>query len=460
MLSEHLDKISDEFSIHGNRWVVYSDQEQVSYLEFSRLVQQSISLLETNSPPSSLVALELHRSARFYALIFASLKLGRPFVTINPSWPQGRKQSVLQQSCPSLHVTDTHQYQRENWRPTHQDLAYVLFTSGSSGRPKGVCISKDNFAFFLDHLPHLLPVEPHSKISQFFDVSFDPFLADLFLGLASGSTLFPLNQSNSQNLFEFIDTHQIQYVAGTPTLYAINLRKHNVAQLPSIKRTIFTGEILQGALVKKWQKLAPQSEILNLYGPTECTIWTHSFQVNPKNFDHGPLPIGKPTNGLSAKIDKDGVMVISGPQIGMGYLNLPEETKFHFIQHENERSYFTGDLVRQLESEDFVVHGRIDDQVKIGGQRFELMELEALLLEIYPQCSFFPIVLDDHQIILVTPDKGPKIEELRNQLKDHLSTIFLPRALYFSPQIPIGANGKVDRQILETLVRSGSLKKA
>lgn len=291
------------------------------------------------------------------------------------------------------------------------DLAYVLFTSGSTGTPKGVRISHTSISGYIGNESGLRPHAEGDRYSQFFDLTTDPSVEEIFLCWANGACLYTMPKNDPLSVSAFLKEHRLTHFSSVPSTIAFlkQYRKLKPGMFPHLKLSIFGGEAFRGELLRTWAEAAPNAEIRNMYGPTETTVAVAKFSILAAQVSeefNGVLPIGRAMAGVELVIvdetgepvpaGEPGELLVGGPQLAMGYIDASNEDMQRFVMctfagRTATRWYRTGDLVSAREGDPALAHegegagplyrflGRIDSQVKIRGNRIELQEVESVL---------------------------------------------------------------------------------
>ena len=332
--------------------------------------------------------------------------------------------------------------------------AYVMFTSGTTGAPKGIPISYDNLLSYLDSVKPISQVSNESKMTQMFELSFDLSVHDMFVCWSSGASLYVPSQQEKFLPDVFIKSNEITHWFSVPSvgnyLRVFDRLKENA--FPSLKNVLFCGEALTSDLTKMWIKASPNANLYNLYGPTEATIAisyfevTHSFLLNwNKNF----VPIGQPFKNNELKLcsefneDSSGELILSGPQVCSGYLDDPEITKKVFFKEKSVNNYKTGDLVDFDDRYGFMYLGRKDRQVKVNGFRVELGEIESTI-EKYLTSSICACTYVNEKLSLFFECLSTDTKEIAVLCAKHLPSYMVPSDFIKVDKIPLNANGKKD----------------
>ncbi|WP_375502637.1 amino acid adenylation domain-containing protein [uncultured Nostoc sp.] len=358
-----------------------------------------------------------------------------------------------------------------------EDAAYIFFTSGTTGIPKGVLGYHKGLSHFLSWQRQTFTVEQQDRVAQLTGLSFDVVLRDIFLPLTSGATLCLPSQSDNLtpgSILLWLERQQISLLHTVPTLaqsWLINVPPG--VCLRSLRWVFFAGEPLTDSLVRHWRSTFPDSgEIANFYGPTETTLAKCYYYV-PADILPSVQPIGFPLpetqalilgeNHRLCGIGELGEIVLRTPFRTNGYINAQEENfsrfrKNPFRDDEQDLIYYTGDRGCYRLDGSVEILGRQDDQIKIRGVRIEPGEIETLLNQ-HPNIQ--TSVINDKQdlsgdkrlvayIVLKQQQQALTSGELRSFLKQKLPEYMVPNAFVFLNTLPLTPNGKIDRQALPT----------
>lgn len=365
---------------------------------------------------------------------------------------------------------------KEPIKSNYLDLIYILFTSGSTGRPKGVMVSNKNVLSYLKAISHIWPIKPGFKASQFHEFSFDPSISDLFYTWLNGGVLCVVPEEELMMPYEFIKRENIQIWSSVPTvfnfMYKLKILNPNV--FPLLIKIRFAGEPLQKELADACLKAAPNAQVENHYGPTESTVDVsrHLYSENEKNknFYNSIIPIGKPLIGNTIRIiDNEskiinygniGEIIYKGDQVSNGYLNDKLKTNLKFVKFSwdetKETWYKSGDLGFINNDGDLEYVGRIDSQIKIGGKRIEIGEIEAAFNKYHKTKGIVIVAVKNKQnivenLIAFTINKLENSEEknIKNDITQHIEKIFIPKKIIFIENFPLTISGKIDRKELE-----------
>lgn len=361
---------------------------------------------------------------------------------------------------------------------TDDSLAYLLFTSGSTGLPKGVPITHSNAVHFLNVNQKRYQITPADRLTQTFEQTFDLSVFDLFMAWSNGATVCSMEPIQLLYPQKFIKENEITIWFSVPSVAKL-LHKQNLLEpdsLPTLRLSLFCGEALPKGTVDAWQEAAPNSIIENLYGPTEltiaCAVYRWDRKVSPTECLNEIVPIGQLYPGLEALVldenlvsvpyGKEGELCVSGPQTFCGYWRDTEQTIKNMIKYESmsgeiKTYYRTGDRVLYLPSGNMTYLGRKDHQLKIQGYRVELSEIEGVLSSqpgVTSAVAFgWPIENGNTKEIIACMVGDVDFSYLFETVKKQLPSYMIPRTFYFLEEMPLNSNGKIDRKELVNLVR-------
>jgi amino acid adenylation domain-containing protein len=352
--------------------------------------------------------------------------------------------------------------------------AYIFYTSGTTGTPKGVLGTHRGLSHFIEWQRTEFDVGPADRIAQTMRLSFDAVLRDVFLPLCSGATLVLPDEhdlAEPASVLAWLERQHITLLHTVPSL-GQHWTAHVDAgtRLPELRRVFFAGEPLQGELVQRFRQLAPAAEVINLYGPTETTMIKCYFRV-PDETSAGVQPAGGPLPHTQALVlsperarcgvGEIGEIVLRTAYATRGYLDAPESTTARFITNphlpeDGIRLYCTGDRGRYRADGQLQILGRTDRQIKLRGVRIELAELESVLGE-HPRIrqASVQVVGDDpatrRLVAFLVVDDGASQLDVMAFLRARLPEAMVPGRLVFTGELPRLSNGKVDAAALTAL---------
>ncbi|MCB9685958.1 MAG: AMP-binding protein [Alphaproteobacteria bacterium] len=342
--------------------------------------------------------------------------------------------------------------------PTADDLAWVLFTSGSTGAPKAVGVTQGNASAFLDAATERLGLEPGDRFSQLFELGFDLSAFDLFAAWSVGGTVCATAGVLAPG--RWLGSAALTVFFAAPTT-AHRLRRMGLASpgaWPGWRRVLFCGEALPGELASTWAAAAPNAEVHNLYGPTEATIACTSHRFDPTTEGGLPVvPIGTALPGTRVDV-VDEELWVAGPQLASGYLGDPERTSAAFVERGGERWYRTGDRVALREGV-LWFRGRADHQLKVRGHRVELGEVEHALASVTGARAVvvgWPLGATGAEgLVGFVEVESIDADGVRARLAERLPPVMVPRRLLAVPTFPTTPNGKLDRGALVARLDTG-----
>ena len=455
--------------------------ERISYGLLDELAGRVGALVTATWARPSAVGLCCARSVAAYAGYLGVLRVGAAVVPLSPRAPAGRNLAICRAAKVEVVVCDdagasgsppglrtVHLAGPRWWRdagpgpPTaaHQgrpdDVAYILFTSGSTGRPKGVPIRHRQLAAYLALCVRRYEVGPQSRLSQTFDLTFDPSVFDMFVAWCAGGTVVVPRPEDVLLPAGFVVGRRLSHWFSVPSVISVARRLRGLQPncMPDLRWSLFAGEQLTLDQARAWAAAAPASVVENLYGPTELTITCTSYRLPGRverwpSTTNGTVPIGRPYPHLEIMVlAGDGELCVRGPQRFEGYLD-PADDAGRFVRSEDGAHWYrTGDRV-QWQGGELVHLGRTDDQIKIGGFRIEPGEVECVLREHAGVDEAVVLAVDGaagqpELRAFYTGRRSPErelIEHARRRLPDHL----VPARLVHVHELPTSANGKLDR---------------
>jgi amino acid adenylation domain-containing protein len=352
------------------------------------------------------------------------------------------------------------------------ELAYIIFTSGTTGTPKGVMIETGSVDQYCSVVQDRCQFSCKDRVSQVAELTFDNSVLDLFVTWAAGAGLYVVPAAQLMAPAKFIRDHELTIWFSVPSTASFmgRMKMLKSGAFPSLRCSIFAGEALSVTTAQAWQVAAPNSIVENFYGPTEVTVDCIAQRLeDPPNLtrNRGSLAIGKPFPGIRAGIvdsnlnfltqGEEGELVVSGRQLARGYFQEPELTAARFPTLGGRRWYRTGDLAFEDSSGTFHHLGRIDNQVKVLGNRVELEEVEAHLREIVGNDAVAAVAwpLTDGRAIGIAAfhcARGVTRDEVREAMKKRVPDYMIPKRVHFLEALPLGSSGKIDRKALARML--------
>jgi len=473
------------------------------------------------TPPGepALCAVHAERSLWAYAGILGALLAGRGYVPLGPSFPAERTRVMLERSGATAVVADPESVEAlgealdgldrdvtvllpgadapPEWAGTAgrpvlsapdiervggplpeasgngDGVAYLLFTSGTTGVPKGIGISDANVSAYLDSARERFALRPDDRCSQTFALTFDLSVHDMFVCWDAGACLCVPPARVAMAPGPFIRGEGLTAWFSTPSTAVMmdRLRMLGADAFPTLRLSLFCGEALTARTAEAWQRAAPAPTLENLYGPTEatiaCTAYRWSSETSPEECVNGVVPIGRPFGRMATAVVDDalrpvahgepGELLLGGDQVAAGYWGDPERTGQAFVPVEALAPrgpwYRTGDLAAVDARGNLVYRGRKDDQIKIRGHRVELQEVEAAARAASAATAAValgwprtPAGADG--IILFLVGAGPPDDEILGALRGRLPAYMIPSEINRVERLPLSPSGKVDRRRL------------
>ncbi|MCB2198614.1 amino acid adenylation domain-containing protein [bacterium] len=497
---------------------IRSAEGEIRYADLlTRVDQLAVRIRGQGIGDGSFVAIDLPESIDLVVSMLAAWSCGTVYFPIGQEWPEARTRSLLERVSPALVLClekDAGKLERllaagnpSGYRPNillvdnppastsspqteesqfntngdGDEDAYLLFTSGSTGEPKGILGRHKSLSHFIHWEMKEFGIGPEDRVSLLAPPTFDVSLRDMLVPLLSGGCLCipPEGVKRSPGrLLEWLEREEVTTIHLVPSLMRLleqEARDQNAStSLRAVKHLLLAGEPLFGADVNRWRETFGDSmELVNLYGPSESTL-AKLYQ----RIEEGPLPsekmvpVGKPISNTAVLILRDGALCrigeegevhIKTPFLSNGYFGLQEANRASFVDNplnpeEEDILFRTGDLGCYLPDRSVVLHGRLDMQVKIHGNRVEPGEIESLLVsyEGIQQAAVLPEEQVDHSWSLsafYTSDGELNGEELGDWLGQHLPAYMVPGRFFRLDSLPLTSHGKMDRHALTKLSR-------
>ena len=366
-----------------------------------------------------------------------------------------------------------------------EDAAYILYTSGTTGVPKGILIKHKNVCAMVNFMIGKYGFNASDKHSNVHDLSFDFSVHDIFLCILSGGCLYVLPKSQLFSPVEYIKSKMLTVWSSVPSIAMMMSRLGALEPgcLPSLRYSFFCGEALQVSTAQAWHEAASNAILENIYGPTEATVSITGYRYDevstPTICVNGLVPIGLPYEGhRTLVIDENGADVMQGtigelylcgPQVASGYYkNIPETIKSFKVLLKDSKLvwYKTGDLVKELPGGILVFMGRLDEQVKVNGYRIEILEVEKALREVTgnQMAVCIPVISDkklgvtDAIHAYLEGDSGSfNNEAILLQLETKLPWYMIPSTIHVLGKLPLNSNGKINKKVLQELSIKGGV---
>lgn len=428
-----------------------------------------------------------------YASILAILLTGKTYVVLHPAYPAERNENIARQAGIDiiLHSQDMHSFNisaslepicttrlqcDESPVVTEMEdstVAYIIFTSGSTGAPKGVPITHHNLnAFYQAYCRLGWDLDERDRMLQMFELTFDVSVVSFLYPLTFGACIYTVSPEGIKylNTIEVMEKYELTFAAVAPSLLQLVSPYFAEIRLPKLKYLIVTAEASGTKLLTDFRQCASNATFVNLYGPTESTIYCTAYIIPETSCKHhnGMAAIGKPFDGISiffmndngnpVDIGEQGELWVSGEQVMNGYWNAPEKSETCLVKGKDGKVYYkTGDLCRIDEEGDIIYCGRKDYQVKVQGFRVELSEIEYVAKQ-YFEGKHNVVVLPEYpegkgcELHLVVEDTQFDEKALNDYIGYKLPQYMIPKYIHGMTYFPLNNSNKIDRKKIQELI--------
>lgn len=459
------------------------DGGDISYRSLWEQVNDIALRLKSQIDAGQLVALALPRTPACIVYILAALKAGSPFLALDINLPVKRIETIMQRAGASVIVVDQNSNigkalnlspEKEKWSKdglavfhleqaeyiSNHNLAYIMFTSGSSGEPKGVMVTRHNLDLFSQSITTVLSLKNYTSILANTSFSFDISMVESLVALTNGMTIHLTADEYARNphrIKDLIAEEKIDIIQMTPSQLRLlhKYAKGSLSFLHNVKLCLLGAEAFPEELTTEIFNCV-SGDVYNLYGPTEATVWASSKKVTANS----RITIGKPLPGYSLSLhDEDGNAVpqgekgeiwISGAAVADGYVNRNELTVKVFTVYNGQKTYKTGDIGVELEDGDYKWLGRVDNQIKLKGKRVELEEIEIAVKKVTGIENAVVLYNGGSDLVCYYV---PRDEANETRIKEYLSDILpeymIPTRYIKMDSLPTGINGKTIRTKLQ-----------
>lgn len=487
----------------------YPEGKAYTFLELDHLSDHLAEFLQDNElRQGDVIAIFNEKSIYGYALMIACLKIGIIYTNLDSSSPWLRLHKIiatcrlkavfyddglmdvfpeLRTDFPAIkefHLADMQLEKTNAANKTFIDQnfhggspAYIMFTSGSTGFPKGAVMSHSNLLHFIEWGRETFDVTESDIFTNANPIYFDNSVFDFYVSLFNGATLVPLSHSlvkSPKDLVQAINKSGCTILFSVPSLlvYLLTTKVLREIDFPMVTRISFGGEgFPKNKLKQLFDLFGHRISLLNVYGPTECTCICSSYKITEADFNTmnelAPLGFMAPNFGyeilpISEENPSLGELALIGPCVGLGYYNDPERTIKSFVQNSkvsfNQIMYKTGDLVERMSNGYLHFRGRADNQVKHMGYRIELEEIEAAFSTL-PYVDEVGVIyekinaeLGQIKAYISINQSGLILADISDDLKNILPTYMVPRKIIILEKLPKNQNGKIDRKQLKEFV--------
>jgi amino acid adenylation domain-containing protein len=455
---------------------VQCQDNSFTYVELVDVIKKKAALLQDNGIGlGDVIGVCLERDAELVIWLLAIQAVGAAYIPLDPSYPDERLKYIVEHSQLCSVISSNHydfpcvNIQSSLLSSTaYKDvdigidsIMYVLYTSGTTGRPKGVEISHYAFNNFIDSMGKTFPLKSNDAWLAVTSYSFDIAMLELFYPLLSGATVLLATKEQAHDpgeLIRLISKYNVSYMQATPTTWRSIVECG--FEIEHSLNSLCGGEALDSALASSLLKSGVR--LFNLYGPTETTIWSCIHEITKENVDQ--ISIGFPINNTQIYLLDDdnntvpeggvGHLWIAGEGLAKGYFHDDELTKNSFVTVSGEtpvRRYKTGDLASINENGKLIFHGRSDYQIKLNGFRIELTEIEHVLRK-NPEVNDVVVVRQQQgeieSLIAFVVSKTTNPDKFNQDCQNYLPYYMHPDKIVIIEHLPLTPNGKVDRNAL------------
>lgn len=490
---------------YKNKTAVSDEEQKISFSELQQLGHSIATALIAAGDDEYMpepVMVYLPKSGKCIASFMGAMYSGNPYVPIAYDMPSGRIQKIVNllegrghivtdeeglKTIREMDIPDTmhiHIYNdiiktKKNTdiiyttlgKVCDTDPIYIMFTSGSTGEPKGVTVPHRGAVDYALWVRNTFGIDKNSKLGNQAPFYFDNSIFDIYSMLLTGAEMNIIPETLfmfPSKLPEYIRDNDITVIFWVPTVMinVANSGSLTDIKMPKLKTVAFCGEVMPNTQLNIWRKNHPDAVYANLYGPTEISDVCTYYIVDREFKDSDPLPIGRACENMRiiilnfenklAKPNEQGELCVIGTGVSLGYWNKPEISEKVFVQNPanpfyEERIYRTGDLAYITDDGLIMYDGRMDNQVKVKGNRIELGEIEcaAMCVEgVKGACAVFDAE-NERIVLFVESCESLVLRKFNNELKNYIPKYMLPSKLVVMEKFPHTANDKIDRVTLK-----------
>jgi D-alanine--poly(phosphoribitol) ligase subunit 1 len=477
-------ELSASFDAHADRNAFCIDDVFYTYGQLAASVRRiRAKMARGGGSRTGRVGIVTTNTLETYASIIACWFSGYAYVPLHPKNPEERRRTIMEEARIDLVLgsgtvlgpdaewadldtgreTDLTETDLRMTVPEDDQLMYILFTSGSTGVPKGVPITYKNLRTFVDSYRDLgFRCDASDRFLQMFDLTFDVSVASYLIPLLLGACTYtvPPDGIKYMNVYKLMQKYEITFASIVPSIINYLKPYFQEISLPRLKYCILTAEASNLNVVREWVSCVPNGQLVNLYGPTEATIWCIGYFYDNRHTKayNDMLIIGRPFKHVGVLIvdergnetgrGEKGELLVAGAQVTPGYVNNEERNRTAFVIKGGQRYYNTGDVCYVDEDGDIFYCGRADHQVKIQGFRIELSEIEVAVRQLFSlntAAVVYQNALGVQQIGLFLESYPGEVESVRDALEKKLPYYMIPSTIKVIDSLPYNSSGKIDR---------------
>ena len=487
-MSDIIDELKQQCRLHPHKTAVSDEHASLTFTQLYNTAQRFSAAISAAADYGTAlpVIVFAEKSALCYAAITSVLMSGNCYAPLDTRMPPERLRKIISRLNASVALTThaltekltasgfdgaliyleditEHSPEAEPVSVSDSSPAYILFTSGSTGDPKGVVVSHRAVSHHMQWQRSRLPIDEGSVLGNQAPFYFDASMPDIFTPMFTGAELHIIPEKLfllPQKLAGHINAHGINTLIWVPSAMMLLSASDDFAEHPigSLRTVVFCGEALPLPHFERWRALYPETVFVNMYGPTEA-VYGCTYHIADRRYTDA-LPIGIPCESTrillldeSGSPSDMGELCIIGERLADGYLCDSESTEKSFtLSPDGDKMYRTGDLARLNSHGELVFLGRMDRQIKKQGYRIELGEIENAAYRCNGVVNAH-VIYDkaaDALLLFCVTDGSLTEKELYSSLKKHLPQYMLPNRIRFIKEMPLNPNGKTDeRQLIK-----------